>query len=165
MSIKTTEDVLYHALKDLLSAEKQFRDALPKLADAATDPELQEAFAHHREETIKQIGRLERAFELLGRAERSEKCEAASGLTDEAAEIIDEGGEPPAFDVMLIAAGRKTEHYEIASYEDAVMCAEAIEQTDVASLLSETLSEEREAAQKLQTIAKRLASSPTAAAR
>ena len=159
MSFSTLDDVLYHAMKDLLSAEKQFRDALSKLANAAKDEELAEAFRDHRSETLGHIERLERAFVMLGRSERSEKCEAAAGLAEEGAEIIEEGGETPAFDVMLTAAGRKTEHYEIASYEDAVSYAEALGHPEIASLLSETLKEERAAAKALESIAGRLMNS------
>jgi ferritin-like metal-binding protein YciE len=35
VSISNLEVVLHHEMRDLLSAEKQFRDALPKLAEAA----------------------------------------------------------------------------------------------------------------------------------
>ena len=157
MSLSTLEDVLYHGLKDLLSAEKQFRDALPKLAEAAEDEELQQAFTAHQTETVEQISRLEKCFEMLGRAERSEKCEAASGLTKEGSEVIEEEGEAPAKDVMLTAAGRKVEHYEIASYSDAVAWAKQLGKEDIASLLSQTLQEERKAAEKLERIGNRLA--------
>ena len=156
MSLETVEDLLYHGMKDLLSAEKQFRDALPKLAEAAEADDLAQAFRDHHEETLEHIGRLERGFELLGRAERSEKCEAADGLTKEGEEVIDEDGEAPAKDVLLIAAGRKVEHYEIASYEDAVRWAKALGKSDIADLLQSTLDEERAADEKLEDLARRL---------
>ena len=70
MALNQLEDVLVHGLKDLLSAEKQIRQALPKLADAAEDSDLSAAFRDHRTETENQIVRLERCFELLGRTPR-----------------------------------------------------------------------------------------------
>lgn len=157
MSFKNLEDVLYHGMKDLLSAEKQFRDALPKLAECAEDPELSDAFREHREETLTQIDRLERGFALLGRAERSEKCKAADGLVAEGDGIVEEDGEAPAKDVMLTAAGRKVEHYEIASYEDCVRWARLLGQDELAALLEETLQEEKAASKKLAAISERLA--------
>ncbi len=157
MSLDQLDDVLIHGLKDLLSAEKQFKQTLPKLADASSDPELAEAFREHRKETIEQIGRLERCFELLDRAARSEKCDAAAGLVEEGSSVIEEDGEAPAKDVMLAAAGRKTEHYEIASYEDVSTWARTLGKEEVADLLEQTLAEERAAAKKLQKIAGRLA--------
>lgn len=157
MALNTIEDVLYHGMKDLLSAEKQFKAALPKLAKAASDDQLTEAFKEHLGETKTQIERLEKGFKLLGRAKRSEKCEAADGLTEEGEEVIEEEGEPGPKDVMLCAAGRKTEHYEIASYEDAVSLAKQLGHSELADLLSETLKEEKAAAKKLESIAKRIA--------
>lgn len=157
MGLDTLEDVLYHGMKDLLSAEKQFRDALPKLAEAAEDDELATAFRDHQDETKTHIDRLEKGFKLLGRAERSEKCDAADGLTAEGEDVIKEDGEPRAKDVMLTAAGRKTEHYEIASYEDVVNLSRLLAHPDLADLMQETLDEERAAAKKLEKIGKRLA--------
>lgn len=156
MGLNTVQDLLIHGMKDLLSAEQQFRDALPKLADAAESSDLAQAFRDHKEETVEQISRLERCFELMGQSARSEKCEAADGLTTEGEEIIDEDGEAPAKDVMLIAAGRKTEHYEIASYEDAVNWAQALGKSDVADLLQMTLDEEKAADSKLERLSQRL---------
>jgi ferritin-like metal-binding protein YciE len=156
MALSNYEDVLYHALKDLLSAEKQFRDALPKLANAANDPDLASAFEEHRAETQTHVERIERAFELLGRAQRSEKCEAAEGLVEEGEDLIDEEGDPPYKDIALAGGGRKVEHYEIVTYMDAIEHAEALGHDELAALLGETLAEEQAADEKLHALAKRL---------
>lgn len=157
MPVNTLEDVLYHTMKDLLSAEKQFKNSLNKLSDAAEDSALADAFRLHYDETEQQIRRLERAFKILGRAERAERCKGADGITSEGDEAIEEDGEGPARDVMLASAGRKAEGYEIASYSDAVACARLLGFDDIADLLGETLAEEQAAARKLEEIAKRLA--------
>lgn len=162
MSVNNLEDVLYHSLKDLLSAEKQFKTSLTKLSDAAEDSALADAFRLHQDETVHHIQRLEKAFKLLGRAERAEKCKAADGLTSEGDDAIEEDGQPLAKDVLLAGAGRKTEHYEIASYTDAVSCARTLGHDDIADLLGETLAEEHATARKLEEIAKRLAGSSAA---
>jgi ferritin-like metal-binding protein YciE len=110
MSITNLEDVLHHEMKDLLSAEKQFRDALPKLAEAAESKELAAAFREHREQTVSHIERLERGFELLGKAARSEVCEAAKGLVAEGKSAIEEEGEGEAkrkADEKLHALGQR----------------------------------------------------------
>jgi ferritin-like metal-binding protein YciE len=43
MSVETMQELLIDELKDLYSAEKQIVRALPKLAKAATSPELKQA--------------------------------------------------------------------------------------------------------------------------
>ena len=141
-------------MKDLLSAEKQFRDALPKLAEAAESEELAAAFRDHREQTVNHIERLERGFELLGKAARSEVCEAAKGLVAEGKSAIEEEGE--AKDLLLAGAGRKVEHYEIVSYVDAVEHAKACGLDDLAALLGKTLDEERKADEKLHALGQRM---------
>ena len=156
MPIREIEDVLMHGLKDLLSAEKSFCRALPKLAKAAQDPDLVEAFTAHCDETETQISRLEKCFVILDRAPRSEKCEAASGLTLEAEGAIAKDGEGPAKDVLLAMIGRKVEAYEIASYEDAIALAQQLDKKLVAVLLEVNLAEERAASSNLQEIANRL---------
>lgn len=156
MAISSYEDVLYHALKDLLSAEKQFRDALPKLAEAAEATDLASAFEDHRAQIETHIARIERSFELLGRAERSEKCLAAEGLVEEGKALIEEDGEAPFKDIALAAGGRKVEHYEIVSYMDAIEHAKALGHGELAALLGETLAEEQATDKKLERISKSL---------
>lgn len=156
MGLSSYEDVLYHALKDLLSAEKQFRDALPKLAKAAEASDLTSAFEEHRGQTETHITRIERAFELLGKSERSEKCLAAEGLVEEGKAMIEEDGEAPFKDIVLAAGGRKVEHYEIVSYMDAIVHAKALGHDEMADLLGKTLAEEQATDKKLEQIAKSL---------
>jgi ferritin-like metal-binding protein YciE len=159
MAISNLKDVLHHAMKDLLSAEKQFRDALPKLAEAAESKELADAFREHREQTVVHIERLERGFDLLGKAARSETCEAAKGLVAEGKSAIEEKGGGEAKDLLLTGAGRKVEHYEIVSYADAVEQAMALGLDDLAALLAETLDEERQTDEKLHALGQRLVQS------
>ena len=52
-------------LKDLYSAEIQLVKALPKMAKAASNAELRQAFEEHLRQTAEQVSRLERIFELL----------------------------------------------------------------------------------------------------
>ena len=165
MGFATIEDVLIYSLKDLLSAEKQFKAALAKLAEAANEEELSSAFRDHHKETVTHIERLERCFELMGKSPRSEKFDAAAGLASEGESIIKEGGEPPASDRALISAGRKTEHYEIASYEDAICMATAFGHNEVVSLLRQTLEEERAADERLAMLGSQLCQSAAAEAR
>ena len=157
MNVKNMEDVLYHGIKDLLSAERQIKDALPELAKAAEDEELADAFNKHQSETEEQISRLEKCFDLLGRTQTSEKCKAADGLIKEGEDIIDGDGKAPAKDVLLTAAGRKTQHYEIASYNDAINWANCLGRDEIASLLKETLKEEEAADAEFEKIGRRLA--------
>ena len=62
--------LLVDELQDLLHAETQLTEALPKMAKAAVHPKLKEAFDKHLVETEGQIDRLHMVLELLGKSRR-----------------------------------------------------------------------------------------------
>lgn len=153
MPTETLEQLLEESLKDLYDAEKQLVKALPKLAKAATNPELKAAFADHLEQTKGHQQRLEQVFEHLGVTAKSKPCAAMKGLIEEGSEQINEDAEGPIKDLMLIVAAQKVEHYEISGYGSVRTLAEAIGNEDVVDLLQQTEDEESEADQKLTEIA------------
>jgi Mn-containing catalase len=109
------KELLVEELQDLLHAETQLVGALPKMADAAHNPKLQEAFIKHLQQTETHVERLKKVFELLGEKAQPKPCKAMMGLVEEGAETIEEGKdkEPLAADLALITAAQKFEHYEI----------------------------------------------------
>ncbi len=141
-------------LKDIYWAEKHLTKALPKMKKAATTQELQNAFEDHLAQTEQHVTRLEKAFELMGKKAQAEKCEAMEGLTKEADSMTEETEKGSLTrDVALIAAGQKVEHYEIATYGTLVQLASNMHLNEVASLLEQTLKEEKEADSLLTEIA------------
>jgi len=153
MKLKTLEDLLLHELRDIYSAEKQLRKALPKMAKSASHEELKAGFEEHLAQTETHVERLEQAFEMLGKPARAETCKAMKGLVEEGADIIEEDAEESVHDAGLICAAQKVEHYEIASYGTVVAWAEKLGHSDLAELLSETLEEEKETDEKLTELA------------
>jgi ferritin-like metal-binding protein YciE len=153
MAVKTVQDLLIHELRDIYHAEKQLIRALPRLARAATDPELKAGIEQHLEETRGQVERLEQIFEELDIATRGKPCEAMQGLVEEAREVIDEIKNPEVLDAALIVAAQKVEHYEISSYGSLHALAQSMGQDRIAQLLEETLNEEKATDQKLNKLA------------
>ncbi len=136
-------------LKDVYDAEKQLVKALPKVAKAAEHEELKHAIEAHLEETEGHVERLERVFEIFGEKAAAKKCKAMKGLLEEGEELISE----KAGDTALICAAQKVEHYEIASYGSLCAWAKSLGEDEAADLLDETLGEEKEADDKLTSIA------------
>lgn len=143
-------DVMIEELRDLYSAENQLTKALPKLAKAAEDQELKQAFTDHLEETKGQIERLKQVFTLLEEKPTGKHCNAMEGLIEEGKEAIDEEEEGEAYDVGLIGAAARVEHYEIAGYTAAIAMAKGLGLEEVADQLTETLNEENAAREKLE---------------
>jgi len=154
MKMKTFEDLFHHELKDLYSAEKQLTKALPKMAKAATNEQLKQAFENHLQETEGQLERLEQIFTQLEiPTTRVQKCKAMEGLIEEGKEIMEEDMESEILDAALICAAQRVEHYEIAAYGCARTFAQRLGHDDIVELLQATLDEEGNADKKLTEIA------------
>lgn len=143
MKLESLRDLLVEQLQDLYDAENRITKALPKMAKAATSPELKAAFEKHLKETEGQIGRLEQAFELLGEKAKKKTCQAIKGLIEEGEETIKEDADPEVKDAALIAAAQRVEHYEIAGYGSVSAYAKLLKEKDVLKLLQATLAEEK----------------------
>src|ERR1700674_2460361 len=140
-------------LKDLYNAESQLVKALPKMAKAASSEELRQGFAEHLEQTKGHVQRLEKIFLTLGESPKGKKCKGMEGLVEEGAEVMEADFEGSLMDAALIGAAQRVEHYEIAAYGTASAFAVELGQSEQASLLNETLEEEKETDDKLTKLA------------
>ena len=131
-------------LKDIIYAERALLKALPKMANNSSSTKLKKAIEEHVVVTEKQVDRLKQVFDLLGESDRGKKCDAMEGLIKEGEGILEETEPGPVRDAA-ITASQKIEHYEIASYGTLVAFAKTLGEDKVASLLEQTLNEEKEA--------------------
>lgn len=154
MSVSSMEELFLDELKDLYSAEKQITKALPKLAKAASSPDLRKAFESHLEETKGHVERLEKAFEILGKPTRGKMCHGMEGVLEEGSEVLEDTEKGDVRDAALISAAQRVEHYEIAAYGSVCEYANLLGQDEIAELLEETLAEEKAADEKLTSISK-----------
>ena len=156
-------ELFLHELGDLLFAENTLVKTLPKLAKETTDPELQEGFEAHLEETKQHVANLKQVFETIGEPAKAEKCPAIEGITKEHDEFMSEENPSPGVrDIFLTGSGARAEHYEIAAYTGLITMAQALGEKGAVPLLEENLKQEEAALGKLEKAAKRLtkASSP-----
>src|SRR5690242_7895622 len=153
MADKDLNELFLDTLKDIYYAEKQILKALPKMAKAANSDKLRAAFEKHHDETEGQVERLEKIFELLGKAARGKKCDAIEGILDEGKEIMDEYADSPALDAGLLAAAQAVEHYEISRYGTLKTWAQTLGLKDAVKLLDQTLAEERKTDDSLTKLA------------
>lgn len=154
MKLTNLSDLYIDQLKDLYSAEHQILKALPRLANAASQTELKDAFQDHLAETWQQIERLDRILLNRGSQSTSKTCKAMEGIIDEGeAYVTEDDADPRVRDAALIAAAQRVEHYEIASYGTARAFAQILGDDEGARLLQESLVEEAAADKKLTEMA------------
>jgi ferritin-like metal-binding protein YciE len=150
VGLNSLDDVLHEQIRDLLSAELQLVNALPRVAEAAHSNELKQAIREHLSETRGHVRRLEEVQQLLGIDCPETTCKGMEGLVAEGEAILAESGDPLAKDAAIIAAAQRIEHYEIAAYGTARTLAAELDNPEAEKLLGETLGEES-AADKLLT--------------
>jgi ferritin-like metal-binding protein YciE len=150
---RTLHDAFIDELRDTYDAERQLIKALPKLAKAASNRQLREAFESHLEETKGQVERLEQVFASIEEKVRGKHCDGIAGIIEEGKAIMEEEFDEVTMDACLIAAGQRAEHYEMAAYGTLVAWARAMGHDEAADLLQETLDEEKAADDKLSEIA------------
>ena len=149
----TLHDAFIDELRDTYDAEKQLTKALPKLARASASPKLRQAFEAHLKETQGQIDRLEQVFKSLDEKVRGKHCDGIAGIIEEGKSVMEEDFDETTMDACLIAAGQRAEHYEMAAYGTLVAWAQAMGHTEAATLLQQTLDEEKAADKKLSGLA------------
>jgi ferritin-like metal-binding protein YciE len=153
MALSTLQDLLIEELQDTYDAEHQILEALPKMAEAATNKKLATAFRQHLKQTQTHVTRLEKVFGILGEEPKRKKCKAMAGLTAEGAEILKEDADGDVRDAAMIAAAQKVEHYEIAGYGTLRTWAQLLGHEDAVKLLQTTLDEEGATDKKLTALA------------
>ena len=153
MKLENLQQLYLKELRDLYDAEKQITQALPKLIDAASNPELKSGLEEHLEVTQTQISRLESIFQSLNEKPAGETCKGMKGVIKEGDEIVSAGGDPATVDAGIISAAQRVEHYEMAGYGTVRTYAKLLGQEEHANLLQQTLDEEAEADETLTEIA------------
>ena len=151
--LSSLDDLLVHELQDIYNAEGQILKALPKMAKAATNPDLRAAFEEHRVQTEGQVKRLEQVFKLLGHPVKGKKCEGMAGLIEEGKKVMEQDADPAVLDAALIAAAQKVEHYEIAAYGCVCTYAEMLGHDEAHDLLGQNLDEEETTDERLTALA------------
>ena len=142
--MKTLAEAFTHTLHDIYYAETALVKALPKMASAAGNAELAQAFTQHLGETRQQIAMLDKVFVSIKEKPAGEKCDAIEGLIKEADGLMKEAT-GVALDATLIGIAQAVEHYEIARYGTLREWAKELGHTVAHDLLSQILDMEKAA--------------------
>jgi ferritin-like metal-binding protein YciE len=151
--IKTLDDLFVHTLQDIYYAEQQIVKALPKMISKVSNPELKQGLQSHLDQTRTHVTRVERVFQMHGEEPKAVTCPAIDGILQEANEIMGDAKDSDVLDAAAAAAAQAVEHYEIARYGTLIAWARELGRDDCASVLEQTLPEEKAADAKLTEVA------------
>jgi ferritin-like metal-binding protein YciE len=151
--IKTMDDLFVQTLRDIYYAEGQILQALPDMIEKAHDAQLKQGFETHLGETKNHVKRLEKVFQMHGTEPVGVDCPAIDGIIEEADDVAGEVEDSAVLDAALIAAAQAVEHYEITRYGSLIAWARLLGRNDCASVLQQTLDEEKATDKKLTALA------------
>ncbi|WP_331234452.1 DUF892 family protein [Natronorarus salvus] len=140
MTIQTKRDMFERELKKLYHAELEILDLHGDLSEAAASEEVSALFAAHREDTVAQIDRIERAFSAIGLEPEARSSQIMEGLVAEKDEFVDEVEDDDLRDLDAIGIGSINERFEITILDRLLLLAEEL---DLPVEVSEDLGENR----------------------
>lgn len=153
--MSSLEDLLVEEIRDLYSTENQILKAIPRMANAATSPDLKAGFEEMLVEAHEHVARLEEICEELGESPRGKVCRGMQGLLEEGADFLWEEAPPSVRDAGILSAAQRVEHYEMAGYGTCCSHARQLGHAKAVGLLSKTLSEAKSIDQRLSELAAR----------
>jgi len=154
--IKDLQQLFYHEIQVLWSAEKMLTEAMPKMIEKATNEGLKKNLAMHLAETDQHKVALEGICKQLGIDPGGDFNPGMKGILEEGEKVMAKDATAEAMDAALIAGAQKVEHYEISGYGSAAYYAEMLGYEGIARRLRLTLAEEQDADTKLNFLAKQL---------
>lgn len=139
-------------LKKALDMEQKITDALPKMIEKSTNPQLATAFRDHLLQTEGHVANVEALVRSATGDADTETCKAISGLVTEAEDSIKDANDAAIRDITLIASGQQVEHHEMAVYGTLRNWANILGLTEDARILESILNEEKAADKLLSSI-------------
>ena len=155
-NLDSLRKLYFDQLQQLHSAETQITEALPKMIQSATEPQLKNALQTHLQETKGHVARLEQILNEAKGSVDSKKSKGMAALITEGEDVIKDAADQSVRDAGIIAAAQKVEHYEIAAYGTVRQFAWVLGENAAAGVLDMTLKEEGQADHLLTSIAERI---------
>ena len=152
MTAESLDEMLTEGLQKMYYTEQQLLDALEELESGAVDEEVASAFQNHREETQDHVDRLEEVFDLVGEEPDTETDKIIDAMVEEHEEFVEGDPDDAVLERFNIAAGQKSEHYEIAAYGNLIPVADELGHDEAADLLEQNLREEQDALEELSEL-------------
>jgi ferritin-like metal-binding protein YciE len=155
-AIKDLQDLFYHELQVLWSAEAMLVEAMPRMIERARNEGLKNLLRMHLAETDQHKVALEAICKQLEIDPKGDFNPGIMGIIEEGEMVMAKDATDEGMDAALIAGAQKIEHYEISGYGSAACFAEMLGYEGISKRLRLTLEEEQQADTKLNFLAKNL---------
>lgn len=142
-------------LQELHNVERQFCEALPRLAQSAKHAELKDAFSAHAAEATRDMERIAEILQRHGASPQEHVDQSMQALIRETEKWKDILANPTLDDAGLIASAQKILHYEIAGYGTITAYAGMLDRPEEKTALHDILGAKKALDMMLTALAKR----------
>lgn len=153
MKIQSVQQLLTVAMTYVIDFEDKVAQNAPKMAEAASDPELKELFSKTATKSKEYASTLEQAFQQLGEEARREHNRIADAMVHEVEQMIEHTDSGPIRDAALIVAANQQQLFRVASYGSLEGYAKAIGKQDAVKGVSQSLEESKAGDKKFTELA------------
>jgi ferritin-like metal-binding protein YciE len=145
-TVKSFEELFELGLRYAYDCEKKLVEkGLPTMIENTYSQELQTALAQHLQQTKHHVGRLEQVFVMINKEPETKTNAIFDKMADAVKDSISNIDRSPLRDAALILNGNLVEHYEVALYGSLASFAANLGLQDAATILKQTLEEEKRA--------------------
>ncbi len=152
MKMESIQDLMVNGLTYALDFEERIAKAAPKMAQAATDPDLKDAFEKTETKSKEYAKKVEETFQKLGESVERNENHIAVAMIKEVDNMISETEAGPIRDAALIVAANQQQMFRVASYGSLAHYAELIGKQDAAGILNESLEDSKSGDKKFTEI-------------
>lgn len=155
MQIQTLHDKFVYNLEIMYYVENQLLDVLEELARDVSNDDLEKGLKRHREQTETHVRRLEEVFDAIDVQPDQRPSLVFDALVEERKQFFEQAGDDADLrDLYDLGAASKTEHLEIAGYENLLMLARKLDLSrGIRNNLEDNLDEEQQTKKQLKAMA------------
>lgn len=149
------QDLMTTGLTYTWDFEEQIADAAPKMADAASNPELKELFSKTETKSKDYASKVEGVFGALGQEAKRNTNHIAKAMVTEVENMISNTDEGPVRDAALIVAANQQQAYRVASYGCLKTYGELLGKQQAVSALEQNLQDSKAGDEKFTALAEK----------
>ncbi len=152
MKMQSIDDLLFTGLTYVHDFEQQIAKAAPKMAEAASNPELKEMFSKTATKSQQYAERVQQAFTKIGKQPDQNENHIAKAMISEVENMIQNTDASPVRDAALITAANQQQLYRVASYGSLRDYAGLIGKEDAVKDLQQNLEDSKNGDEKMTRI-------------
>lgn len=153
MVTDSLQNTLSYSLADACYSETRTAELLPALANLAGRTEIWQAFHRYGLDSRQRAAQLDKQLEAGEHSRAPRQLTSIAAILDECHQAIAATDDAVMRDALILAAGKRLAHFQIASYESLLSLAKVLGQDDLATTICDLLKDHEQTSTDFQMLA------------